>query len=199
MGDTETTKPLRVLLVDDDTGRAAQVTAALHAAGSTVMAHVDSAADLLARVQQHRPDVIVIDRNSPDRDTLEHICVVTRDDPRPVVLFTDDGDRKRIRDAVRAGVSAYVVGGLSAGRLRPVLEVAMARFDEHQALRRELDKARSTLAERKRIEKAKGIVMQQGRCNEEEAYARLRKLAMERNRRLAEVANDVIAMAKVLT
>lgn len=189
---------MRVLLVDDDVERSSRVTSALLAAGYTVTAHLASMDDLQARVRETAPDVIVIDRDSPDRDTLEHVCMVTRDDPRPVVLFTDDGDRSMIRDAVRVGVSAYVVGGLSAERLRPVLEVAVARFEEHQALRGELAEARASLANRKLIERAKGIVMKQGGVGEDEAYARLRKLAMDRNRSLADVAQDVIEMAKLL-
>jgi response regulator NasT len=189
---------MRVLLVDDDVERAARVTTALLAAGYTVTAHLATTTDLMAQVRETAPDVIVIDRDSPDRDTLEHVCMVTRDDPRPIVLFTDDGDRSMIRDAVRSGISAYVVGGLTADRLRPVLEVAVARFEEHQALRGELAEAKASLANRKLIERAKGIVMKQGGVGEDEAYARLRKLAMDRNRSLAHVAQDVIDMAKLL-
>jgi response regulator NasT len=187
-----------VLLVDEDPQRAALVKAALVAAGYEVTAHLESTSGLHARVRETAPDVIVIDRDSPDRDTLEHVCLATRDDPRPVVLFTDDGDRNMIRDAVQAGVSAYVVGGLSVKRLRPVLDVAIARFEEHQALRVELAEARANVVKRKLVERAKGIVMKQSGVGEDEAYARLRKLAMDRNRQLAEVAQDVIEMAKLL-
>lgn len=190
---------MRVLLVDDDPQRAMMVKSALAMAGYTVTAHLTSTSDLLARVREMAPDVIVIDRDSPDRDTLEHVCLVTRDDPRPVVLFTDDGDRNMIRDAVRVGVSAYVVDGLSEERLRPILEVAVARFEEHQALRGELAEARGNIMKRKLIERAKGIVMRQSGIGEDEAYARLRRLAMDRNRQLADVAQDVIEMAKLLS
>jgi len=190
---------MRVLLVDDDPQRATKVKSALAAAGYTVTAHLTSTSDLLARVREMAPDVIVIDRDSPDRDTLEHVCLVTRDDPRPVVLFTDDGDRNMIRDAVRVGVSAYVVDGLSVERLQPILEVAVARFAEHQALRGELAEAKANIVKRKLIERAKGIVMRQSGVGEDEAYARLRKLAMDRNRQLADVAQDVIEMAKLLS
>ena len=190
---------MRVLLVDDDPQRATKVKSALAAAGYTVTAHLTSTSDLLARVREMAPDVIVIDRDSPDRDTLEHVCLVTRGDPRPVVLFTDDGDRNMIRDAVRVGVSAYVVDGLSVERLQPILEVAVARFAEHQALRGELAEAKANIMKRKLIERAKGIVMRQSGVGEDEAYARLRKLAMDRNRQLADVAQDVIEMAKLLS
>jgi response regulator NasT len=190
---------MRVLLVDEDAGRAALLKLALRESGYTVSLHVGTTANLPARVREIDPDVIIIDRESPDRDTLEHVCIVTRDQPRPVVLFTQDGDRTTIQAAVRAGVSAYVVGGMSAERVRPILDVAMARFDEFQAMRQELDKAKLSLAERKQIERAKGIVMKSKGVSEDEAYVLLRKLAMERNQRLAQVAENVIAMVELLT
>jgi len=190
---------LSVLLVDDDPERAAIVEPALREAGYEVVTVVDTAAAMLAQVRARRPDVIIIDRDSPDRDTLEHVCMITRDDPRPIVMFTQDQNRTLMRAALEAGVSAYVVDGLSVERVRPIVEVALARFEQWQALRRELDQAQTNLAERKVIERAKGIVMKQRRCTEDEAYAMLRKLAMDRNQRLAHVAESVITMAELLT
>ena len=125
--------------------------------------------------------------------------MITRDDPRPIVMFTQDQDRTLMRAALEAGVSAYVVDGLSVERVRPIVEVALARFEQWQALRRELDQAQANLAERKVIERAKGIVMKQRGCTEDEAYAMLRKLAMSRNQRLAQVAESVVTMAELLT
>ena len=190
---------LSVLLVDDDPERAAIVEPALRAAGYEVVTVVDTAAEMLAQARARRPDVIIIGRDSPDRDTLEHVCMITRDDPRPIVMFTQDKDRTLMREALEAGVSAYVVDGLSVERVRPIVEVALARFEQWQALRRELDRAQTNLAERKLIERAKGIVMKQRGCTEDEAYALLRKLAMDRNQRLAQVAESVITMAELLT
>lgn len=190
---------LSVLLVDDDPERAAIVEPALREAGYEEVTVVDTASAMLAQVRARRPDVIIIDRDSPDRDTLEHVCMITRDDPRPIVMFTQDQDRTLMRAALEAGVSAYVVDGLSVERVRPIVEVALARFEQWQALRRELDQAQTNLAERKVIERAKGIVMKQRRCSEDEAYALLRKLAMDRNQRLAHVAESVITMAELLT
>lgn len=192
-------KAMHVLLVDEDAERAVLLKSALRESGYAVSLHVGTTANLLARVREIEPDVIIIDRESPDRDTLEHVCSVTRDQPRPIVLFTQDGDRTIIQAAVRAGVSAYVVGGMSAERVRPILDVAMARFEQFQAMRQELDKAKLSLAERKQIERAKGIVMKSRSVDEEEAYVLLRKLAMDRNQRLAQVAENVIAMAELLT
>jgi len=190
---------LSVLLVDDDPERAAIVEPALREAGYEVVTVVDTAAEMLAQARARRPDVIIIGRDSPDRDTLEHVCMITRDDPRPIVMFTQDKDRTLMREALEAGVSAYVVDGLSVERVRPIVEVALARFEQWQALRRELDQAQTNLAERKVIERAKGIVMKQRGCTEDEAYALLRKLAMDRNQRLAQVAESVITMAELLT
>ena len=190
---------LSVLLVDDDPERAAIVEPALREAGYEVVTVVDTAAEMLAQVRAMKPDVIIIDRDSPDRDTLEHVCMITRDDPRPIVMFTQDKNQALMRAALKAGVSAYVVDGLSVERVRPIVEVALARFEQWQALRRELDQAQTNLAERKVIERAKGIVMKQRRCSEDEAYALLRKLAMDRHQRLAQVAESVITMAELLT
>jgi response regulator NasT len=192
-------KAMRVLLVDENAERAGLLKSALHESGYTVSLHVGAMAQLLAQVRAVEPDVIIIDRDSPDRDTLEHVCMVTRDQPRPIVMFADDGDRMAIRAAVDAGVSAYVVGGLKAERIRPIVDVAIARFEQFQAMRQELDQTKTNLAERKQIERAKGMVMKSRGVSEEEAYGLLRKLAMERNQRIAQVSENVIAMAELLT
>jgi response regulator NasT len=125
--------------------------------------------------------------------------MVTRDDPRPIVMFTQDREGAMIREALKAGVSAYVVDGLSVERIRPIMDVAVARFEQSQALRQELEEARASLTERKVIERAKGILMKQRACSEEEAYRLLRKAAMDGNKRLAEVAEQLIAMSRLLT
>ncbi len=188
---------MRVLLVDDEPRRAGTLRAALEAAGHEVIGPFSEALDLLARVRQLSPDVVIIDHDSPDRDTLEHVCTVTRDDPRPIVMFTQDREGAMIREALQAGVSAYVVDGLAPERLRPILDVAVARFEQHHALRRELDEARASLAERKVLDRAKGILMKQRRCSEDEAYRLLRKAAMDSNKRLADVAEQLVAMSKL--
>lgn len=192
-------KGMRVLLVDETPERAELLKTALHESDYVVFVHTGSTANLLTQVRKIEPDVIIIDRDSPDRDTLEHVCSVTRDEPRPIVLFTQNGDRATIQAAVRAGVSAYIVGGMSAERVRPIVDVALVRFQEFQAMRQELDKAKLSLAERKQIERAKGIVMKSRGVSEDEAYVLLRKLAMERNQRLAQVAEDVLSMAELLS
>lgn len=189
---------MRVMIVDENAERARLITAELVATGCEVVACVTGFADLRQRVNEAQPDVIIIDMESPDRDTLEDMSRITRDQPRPTVMFVDRSDSDSIRAAVQAGVSAYVVGGLSPERVRPILEVAIARFNEFQTLRRELETAKSTLEERKVIERAKGILMHSRGLTEDAAFRLLRKIAMDRKMRLAAVAREVVAAAELL-
>lgn len=140
---------MRIMLVDDDPLRLAQVEQALCVAGHQVVLRLDTRADLLAEVRRHAPEVILIDVDAPARDTLESLNRISGDCPRPIVMFAGDGDGETIRRAVRAGVSAYVVDGLGAARLKPILDAAVARFHQHQALRRERTDARTRLADRR--------------------------------------------------
>ncbi len=188
----------RILVFEDDVVRRETLLRGLLQAGHEVIAPAASVLSMVRLVRDFCPDVIIIDTASPDRDTLEHICVITRDDPRPIVMFSADPDSAKIRDAVRAGVSAYVVDGLAADRLQPILDVAVARFAELQALRGELAEARSRLAERKLLDRAKGILMQARGISEEEAYSMLRQTAMASSKRVAEIAEQVIALRELL-
>ncbi len=189
---------LRVLLIDRSPGRAAILEQALKDAGYVVAAKLTGVVDLYNEVERIEPDVIIIDLESPDRDTLEQMREISRDRPRPVVMFADDDDSDTIRQAVKAGVSAYVVDGLAGNRVKPLMEVAIARFREYQALREELAEAKSTLAERKLVDKAKGLLMQRRGMSEDEAYKALRKMAMDSNKRIAEVAENLLAVADLL-
>lgn len=191
------TTKLKVMLVDDDRGRAAMLMRALRDNGCDVVARFGRNEDLCTRVQQVRPDVILIDMELPDRDTLEHMRSISRHHPRPVVMFAERSDSALAEAAIKAGVSAYVVDGLNPARLRSIMEVAIARFREFQAIRAELDQTRSQLAERKVVERAKGILMQKRGISEDEAYKTLRKLAMDKNKRLVEVAETLIAAAEL--
>ncbi len=190
--------PLTVMLVDDQPARAALLEQALTDHKFTVIARLSSAAGLAEQVARLQPDVIVIDLDSPDRDTLEHMAEVHRDNPRPVVMFADEGDTETIERAVRAGVSAYVVDGLNPARVKPIVDVAIARFREYHALRRELEETRTQLADRKTIERAKGYLMKQRGMSEQEAYSAMRKMAMDRGQRLPEVAANIIAVFELL-
>jgi len=191
-------KPLAVMLVDDQAPRAALLEQALRDQNFVVVARLASAEGLVEAVKRHQPDVIIIDIDSPDRDTLDTMAVLHRDSPRPVVMFTADGDSNTIHRAVNAGVSAYVADGLQMSRVRPIIDVAIARFREYQALRDELEVTRNQLADRKRIDQAKAILMKTRGMNEDQAYHAMRKMAMDRGQRLGEVAANIIAVLSLL-
>ncbi|PMR78654.1 hypothetical protein C1H70_16505 [Halomonas urumqiensis] len=183
---------LKVLLVDDEVVRAAMVEEALVNEGHQVICRLSSPASLNEMVSRHQPDVVIIDMESPDRDALDSMALLNRENPRPVVFFADQHDSDSLQAALKAGVSAYVVDGLVPSRVKPIIDVAIARFDAFQSLRQELDKTRNQLTERKRIERAKGLLMKHQNCDEEQAYRMLRKLAMDRGQRIADVAESVI-------
>lgn len=189
---------LRVLLVDDGSPQLGLLLTELERLGCEVLATVDAAVEMAAAVERLDPEIIIIGADSPSRDTLEHIAVMSQSSPRPIVLFTDDADRDRMQRAIRAGVSSYVVAGLSAPRLAPVLNVAVARFEADAALRAELAATRGELAERKTIERAKGILMSSRKLSEEAAYREMRKLAMDRGLRLAQIAERIIEARSLL-
>lgn len=189
---------MRVLLIDDTRERARVLRKALQDAGYDVVRAAAAPLALMKAVERAQPDVIIIDVDSPSRDVLEHIVVTSQAAPRPIVMFARDPAEEKIREAVRAGVSAYVVDGLEAARVKPIIDVACARFEEFQKLRGELAEARQSLAERKLVERAKGILMQRRGLTEAEAYAALRTMAMDRKQRLAEVARSLIEAAELL-
>ena len=189
---------LKIMLVDEDPGRSIILRQALSDAGYEVISMTHRGQGLLRAVELNQPDVIIVDMASPDRDTLECMHIINENQPRPVVMFSDNDDSQVIESAVKAGVSAYIVDGFNQKRVKPILDVAIARFREFQALRSELNKTRNTLAERKIIDKAKGVIMQQRGISEEKAYRLLRDMAMQHNKKLVDIAKQVIEMANLL-
>lgn len=189
---------MRVLIVDESPERSEVLREGIERAGYEVVAALSSPIELLRAVERLRPDIIIIDTDSPSRDVLEHVVMISRDEPRPIVMFSGDAAPDSIRDAVRAGVSAYVVDGLDAARVKPIVEVAVARFGEHQRLRAELAEANLKLEERKQVERAKGILMKSRGIGEDEAYRMLQRMAMDRGKRLGEIAQQLIDMAELL-
>jgi len=189
---------VRVVLVDDEAERAQLVKEALVAQGFQVAAILSTGDDLTRALAGLAADVIIADIDSPDRDTLEAMRTMTFEHARPVVMFAQDGKAETIRAAVEAGVSAYVVDGLKPERVRAVVDVAIARFQQFHALRGELEKAKTSLAERKTIEKAKGILMRRRGCDEDEAYKFMRKTAMDQKLRLIDLAHKIIEAAELL-
>jgi response regulator NasT len=191
-----TQEMIRIMLVDDQPERFQVLEEALTAQGYKVVAKV-TADNIQAEVERSQPDVIIADLDNPGRDTLESLQAITRKRPRPIVMFTNDGDAATIELAVKSGVTAYIVDGMSPDRIRPILDVAIMRFREFQMLRSELELTRMQLSERKLIDKAKGLLMKKG-MDEDQAYHRLRKMAMDRNMKLPELARSIIAAAELL-
>ncbi len=173
--------------------------------GFNLVASLPADVFLTERIAQLQPDLIIVDAESEARDALEHVVMATRDARRPIVMFTNDNDTSHVKDAVAAGVSAYIVAGLSSERIRPILDVALARFQHEQALRQELADTKTELGElnselkdRKVIDRAKGLLMQRQGLSEPEAFAKLRKAAMDKGLKLADVAQRMLDMADLL-
>ncbi|MBU64307.1 MAG: response regulator [Cupriavidus sp.] len=189
-------RTLRILLVRDphdvDPLNMETIRAGLARAGFTEVQTVDADLRLPDVIAASQPDLVIIASESAARDTIEHVCVSTQHAPRPIVLFTDNDDAQRIKAALSAGITAYIVDGLRAERVKTVLDVAYARFELDQQLRAELDATKLKLAERKTVERAKGLLMQTRGVSEDEAYKRLRSMAMERGIKLVEAAQRVI-------
>jgi response regulator NasT len=189
---------LRVLLIDDGARHIPLIRDELTRLGYVVVGVIDSATLIHDCVVQLSPDVVIVDSESPTRDTLEHLAALSASNPRPVVVFTDSDSHDPLQQAMQAGVSAYVVDGLHPRRLAPVLQVAIARFAQDRALRAQLGEAQAQLSERKQVERAKGILMARLRCSEEQAHSQLRKLAMDRGQRLATMAQRIIEASELL-
>lgn len=192
------TPALKVLLVDEEPGRAAILERALLDAGYVLVSRLSSADRLAEHVAVSQPDIVIVDIDSPDRDCLENMALLSRSNPKPVIMFSDEDNEDTIASAIKAGVSAYVADGMNPERVRPIVQVAVARFREYQALKNELQKTRDQLADRKLIDKAKGLLMKHRNFNEDEAYHAMRKLAMERNQRLVDTARNVIEVFEML-
>ena len=187
---------MRVLVVDPDPARAALVAEGLAGVDPLDVRH--AAVFTRGEAAAFEPDVIVVASDSPDRDTIESLRESTASNPRPVVMFVDRSEPGLAEEAVRAGVSAYVVDGLAANRVRAVLEVAMSRFQLMSQLRHDLEKAKADLASRKTVERAKALLMKERGLEEEQAYKLLRKLSMDTGRPIGAVASDLLAIAGVL-
>jgi response regulator NasT len=189
---------LRILLVDQSATRAAILEEGLREAGCTDITVVREMHNLLRRIVDVDPDVIFIDLENPNRDVLEQMFQVSRSVRRPIAMFVDRSDADTIREAVEAGVGAYIVDGLRKERVKSILDTAVARGNAFNRLREELERATAALEERKVIDRAKGILMKERGLAEEEAYALLRSAAMNENRRIAEVAQAVLTASRLL-
>jgi len=189
---------LTILVIDENPVRSAILEDGLREAGYTNVVHLDTRQELLRRIFAIDPDVILIDLANPSRDVLEQMFQVSRTVKRPVAMFVDQSDTAMIEASVDAGVSAYIVDGLRKERVKPILGMTVTRFNAFDRLARELEQARNELAERKVIERAKGILMKTRGIQEEEAYALLRKTAMNEKKKLVEIAQSVVTAAQLL-
>ncbi|WP_114810438.1 ANTAR domain-containing response regulator [Paraburkholderia kururiensis] len=183
---------LRVLLVTDTEKPIGDLRDALARLGYEMLPATATPQALHHVVATERPDVIIIDTESPSRDTLEQLAVMNATAPRPVLMFSNDGNQQLIRDAVGAGVTAYLVEGLASERIAPILEVALARFAQEAQLRERLAQAETELAERKLIDRAKRLLMDRRKMTEHAAYATLRKRAMDQGVKMAEAARQIV-------
>ncbi|MGU9979854.1 ANTAR domain-containing response regulator [Phreatobacter sp. HK31-P] len=189
---------LTIAIVDESRSRAAIIEEGLRDAGYVRIVHIDEMTNLLARLYATDPDVVVIDLENPSRDVLEQLFQVSRLVKRPVAMFVDQSDTGMINKAIEAGVSAYVVDGLKKERVKSILDMCVARFQAYARLQSELDQAKSALEERKVVERAKGLLMKHKGISEDEAYAQLRRRAMNEKKKLGEIAQAVVTGLEML-
>ncbi|HWA18322.1 MAG TPA: ANTAR domain-containing protein [Devosia sp.] len=189
---------LSILIIDENRLRATIIEEGLREAGHSRVTVINSTQEVARRISEIMPDVVVIDLENPDRDRLEHFLSLSKALQKPVAMFVDRSDASAISAAIEAGVSAYVVDGLRKDRVKSILDMAVLRFNAYSKLQRELDDARSALEERKIIDKAKAILIRQRSLSEADAYALLRKTAMNQNRRIVDIAQSLITAAGLL-
>jgi response regulator NasT len=189
---------LSILIVDENRLRSAIIEAGLREAGHERVTVLNSTQEVARRIAEIAPDVVVIDLENPDRDRLEHFFTISKALQKPVAMFVDKSDAAAIGAAIEAGVSAYVVDGLRKDRVKPILDMAVLRFNAYSRLQRELDEARTALEDRKLIDRAKAILIEQRGLSEADAHTLLRKTAMNQNRRIVDIAQSLITAAGLL-
>ena len=189
---------LSIVVVEKDRERALLIVDGLRESGNHDVMVIGDEAGLARRIAERNPDLVLIDVASPSRDVLEELTLASAPMERPVAMFVDQSDGSLTKAAIEAGVSAYVVDGLRAGRIKPVLDAAIARFHMVHKMRAELAATRLALEERKSIDRAKGILMRARGIREEEAYAMIRKTAMDQGRKVADVAQALVTAAELL-
>ena len=189
---------LKILVVEPDPTKARDIHDALVDGGWSEVVVIATITKLDRTLQQQNPDIILIDLANPDRDTLEHISLVSQAKERPVAMFVDHTDAAMTQAAIAAGLSAYVVNGLRMDRIKPVLETAIARFRVISKMQSELDAAKRALSDRKTIDRAKGLVMRARGISEDDAYKLMRKTAMDQGRKVIDVATSLVTAADLL-
>jgi two-component system, response regulator / RNA-binding antiterminator len=191
-------KSLSILIIDENRIRASIIEAGLREAGHDHVTVIHDVAGIARRIAEIEPDVIVIDLENPNRDMLENMFQLSRAVKRPIAMFVDRSDQASIEAAVDAGVSAYIVDGLRQERVKPILDMAISRFNAFSRMARELEQVRSELEGRKLVDRAKRILMKSRGLSEQDAYALLRKTAMNQNRKISEIADSLVTAAGLL-
>lgn len=191
-------RELSILIIDENRLRASIIEDGLREAGHTLVSVVHSINEVARRIEEIAPDVVVIDLENPNRDRLEHFFSLSRALRKPIAMFVDRSDSSEIEAAVDAGVSAYVVDGLKKDRVKSILDMAISRFNAFARLTRELEEARSQLEDRRIIEQAKAILIRTKSIGEAEAYALMRRAAMNQNRKVVEIAQSLVTAAGLL-
>src|SRR5688572_17024273 len=188
----------KIAIVDENPIRAAILEEGLREAGFTAVEHVGEMNNLLARIYQIDPDVILIDLENPSRDVLEQMFQVSRAVRRPIAMFVDQSDSDSIRASVEAGVSAYIVDGMKKERIKSILDLTISRFNAFSKLQDELERTKSALEGRKVVDRAKGILMKAKGLTEDEAYVLMRSAAMREKKKIADIAQSIITAAEML-
>ncbi len=191
-------KPLSIVVVEKDRDRAMMIVDGLKEAGNFDVVVIAEEAGLARRIAQCNPDLVLIDAGNPSRDALEDLTLASTPMERPVAMFVDQSDAALTKAAIEAGVSAYVVDGLRAERIKPILDAAIARFHMVHKMRVELAETRRALDERKLIDRAKGILMRARGIGEDEAYGLMRKAAMDQGKKLADIAQALVMATDLL-
>jgi response regulator NasT len=189
---------LKIILVDENSGRSAMLRRALQDQGHEVICRMNSSAQLQNSNEMTHADVVIVNADIPNETVFANLTNINKTKPKPIVMFTEESNSEMASSAIKSGVNAYIVDGLEERRVQPIIDVAMARFREFQALKDELDATRDQLSERKAVEKAKGLLMKHKHVSEDEAYQSLRKMAMDKNKRIVDVAESVINAFELL-
>jgi response regulator NasT len=191
-------KRLSIVVVEQDRDRALMIVDSLREAGDNDIHVISEVSGLARRLSERNPDLVIVDISSPTRDMIEELTLATSPLERPVAIFADESDESLTRAAIEAGVSAYVVDNLRVERINPVLEAAIARFNMFRRLREELAETKRALEERKLIEQAKGLLMKMRGLSEDEAYSLLRKTAMDRGKKITDIAAALVTASDLL-
>ena len=193
------TKPLSIIVVEEDRDRALMIVDSLHELGDHDIHVISEVSGLARKISERNPDLVLVDLASPTRDTIEELSLATAPLERPVAMFVEESDDRLTRAAIEAGVSAYVVDDLRAERIRPVLSAAIARFNLFRRMRDELAETKRALEERKIIDRAKGLLMKARGISEDEAYGLMRKTAMDQGKKISDVAAALTTAAELLS